>query len=141
VAAAIGAALIAAAPPLDLASPHSASPDPAVLALLAHSVSRCERAAKPDEIVVCARDREAERQKLPLAIPPNPGDPRNFSVSRERNALIERGPVNGMMSCESAVGPSGEFGCLAREMHRAGDQNPKNWPSLTKTKPDSPPPL
>jgi len=46
-----------------------------------------------------------------------------------------------MMSCESAAGPSSEFGCLAREMHRAGDQNPKNWPSLPKTKPDSPPPL
>jgi len=95
-----------------------------VLALLAPPVPRCERATKPDEIVVCARDREAERQKLPLAIPPDPGDPRKFSVSRERNALIERGPGNGMMSCESTVGPSGEFGCLAREMHRYADQHP-----------------
>ncbi len=82
-AAAIGAALIAAAPPSNPASPHLASSDPAVLALLAHPVPRCERATKPDEIVVCARDREAERQKLPLALPPDPGD-RATSASRAK---------------------------------------------------------
>lgn len=85
--AAIGAALIAAA----IAAPVSAPPDPAALALLVHPVPHCERVTKPDEIVVCARDREAQRQKLPLAVAPDPGDPRNFSVSRERNALVERG--------------------------------------------------
>lgn len=133
--AAVALAVIAAAPP------PSTMVDPAALTRLAHPVKRCDRTNKPDEIIVCARDREAERQKLPLALPPEPGDPRAFSVSRERNALIERGSGNGMMSCESAVGPTGEFGCLARDMHRAGDQNPKNWPSLPKTKLDTLPPL
>ena len=127
-------AIAAAPPPVPIAKPG-----PDALRLLAHPVPRCDRTTKPDEIVVCARDREAVRQKLPFAPPPDPGDPRQFSVSRERNGLIER--ADGQAICDSAVGPWAGDGCLARDMQRAHDQNPKNWPTLPLPKPADRPPL
>ena len=115
--------LIAAAPPPAVPEAPAAAP----LGLLLHPVPRCTRAADRETIIVCGRNREAERQTLPFPPPPDPGDPKQFSVSRERNALAERQSGDGMLSCASAVGPSGEFGCLARSMNRAHEQNPGNF--------------
>ena len=117
------AAPATAAPPAAVAP---APPPPEVQALLLHPVPNCARGG-PDTIVVCGRNREAERQTLPFPPAPDPGDPKQFSVSRERNALSERQSGDGMLSCASAVGPSGEYGCLARSMRRAHEQNPGNF--------------
>ena len=77
----------------------------------------CPKAA-PGEIVVCA---DAEPMKspyrLPLEIEPDPGDPKNVSVSRERNGLFDY-DAGGMLSCSTA-GASGGAGC--------GFKRHKNW--------------
>ncbi len=106
-------------------APAPPPPDPALASLL-RSPTRCAKPGHPDEIVVCGhtRDRERERQRLPFPPAPDDGDPRQFSVSRERNALVERVSGDGMLSCASAVGPSGEYGCFARDEKRYREQHP-----------------
>ena len=118
--------LIAAAPAPPAAAPPP--PDPALASLL-RAPTKCARPGHPDEVIVCGhgRDREAERQRLPLPPERDDGDPRQFSVSRERNGLIEDRSGQGPQSCESAVGPHAEAGCLARSMERWHEQHPGNF--------------
>ncbi len=115
--------------------------DPALAALL-KSPTACPRAGHPGEIVVCGRgaNREAARQRLPLPAERDDGDPRQFSVSRERNALVEDRSGQGPITCESAVGPGGGSGCLARDMERYHEQHPGNfWEPRTPESEDEPP--
>ena len=50
--------------------------------------------------------------------------PRTPEDLLQRSALIERVSGDGPMSCNSAVGPFGDFGCMARDMRRHYDQHP-----------------
>ena len=107
-----------------LCSSSTAGPawaEPRSLAAALAEVTRCERAAAHDDIVVCGTGAERSRFRLPPGSPPEPGDPRAVSVSRERNALVERG-ADGVMSC-SPVGAGGEWGCTARAMKHAAEQH------------------
>ena len=117
------AALLASVAAAPAPAPAPAPLDPA-LATLLRAPTRCTRPGHPDEVIVCGngRNREAERQRLPLPTAPDDGDPHQFSVSRERNALVER--TTGVAPCNSPVGPSGEYGCLARDTERAHQQHP-----------------
>lgn len=99
--------------------PPSALP----LHLLLKPLGDCTR-PDPDTILVCGRDRKRERQSLPFGRDPDDGDPAQFTVARERGALIERTSGDGPASCASAVGPFGEFGCLARDTRRYFNQHP-----------------
>lgn len=108
---AAAALLIAAAPP-------PVSPSAEALRLLLKPVPDCARSTGSD-IVVCGRDRERERQTLPLAADPKPGDPRYTSVSRERNGLVEDQSAGGSLHCDSSVGAAAGSGCLARDHRRA----------------------
>lgn len=105
---------IAAAPVPDPAT------DPFARGLLLHPVARCPRSVGQDDILVCGSraDRETARQTLPLALELIIGDRRDDNVRRERHHLTERQSGDGMMSCMSAVGPSGEWGCWARDATR-----------------------
>ncbi len=74
--------------------------------------------AKPGEIVVCADgDPPKSPYRLPLPNEPDPGDPHNVSVSRERNGLFDY-DAGGNGSC-SASGAGGQSGC--------GFQRHKRW--------------
>lgn len=98
----------------------AAAPPPAdrsARALLLKPVPDCARPT-PDTILVCGRDRERERQVLPFPNEPVGGDPHDDNSRRERHNLVERKSGDGMMSCASAVGPSGEWGCWARATTR-----------------------
>jgi len=75
---------------------------------------RCQPAADPNEIVVCApRD---ERYRLPPS-PPAPGTKGALSVSQERKRLYDY-DFGGIGSC-SAVGPGGVSGCLKRNIENS----------------------
>ncbi len=74
--------------------------------------------AKPGEILVCAdADPLRSPYRLPLPSVPDPDDPRNASVSRERNGLFDY-DGGGIGSC-SASGAGGQSGC--------GFQRHKRW--------------
>ncbi len=74
--------------------------------------------ARPGEIVVCADpDPPKSPYRLPLPVERDPGDPRNVSVSRERNALFDY-DAGGIGSC-STSGAGGSSGC--------GFQRHKRW--------------
>lgn len=84
--------------------------DPASKANL-RILPRCTRdPAASDDIVVCARRSETERQRLPR-ITPDRFDPNGpiDSVSRERHRLYEVGDT-GIGSCSNS-GPGGMSGC------------------------------
>jgi len=75
---------------------------------------RCQPAADPNEIVVCAR--RDERYRL-LPSPPAPGTKEALSVSQERRSLYDY-DFGGIGSC-SAVGPGGGSGCLKRKIENS----------------------
>lgn len=110
--------LLAAAPPT---APLPVDP---TLGRLLKTPTGCARRDHPGEIVVCGRDRDTERQTLPFEAEHDDGDPRFFTVSRERNGLIEDRSGKGPLSCESAVGPNAGAGCLARDVERDNEQHP-----------------
>jgi hypothetical protein len=110
---ATGAAVLLAA----AAAPSPVPIERGTLRLLANPVPDCAHAG-PDTILVCGRDRERERQTLPFPDQPVAGDPHDDDSRRERHDLVERKSGDGMMSCASAVGPSGEWGCWARATTR-----------------------
>ena len=77
--------------------------------------------ARPGEFVVCAvTDPAKSRYRLPLPIDRDPGDPKNISVSRERNGLFDY-DSGGIGSC-FAANNSGGAGCAAIKHKRWVEQ-------------------
>ncbi|WP_261300168.1 hypothetical protein [Sphingomonas alpina] len=74
------------------ASPVDAVPDGAAIEryrALTKVGPRCAASTDPDEILVCDR-RRADLYRVPLIVPPDPGDPKNEGVPAERERLLAR---------------------------------------------------
>jgi hypothetical protein len=77
--------------------------------------------ARPGEFVVCAEvDPPKSRYRLPLPMERDPGDPRNTSVSAERNGLFDH-DSGGIGSCFAANNAAGS-GCSALKHRRWTEQ-------------------
>lgn len=74
--------------PLLLAAAPTAATALAIYRERTAATVRC-RAQPSDSVVVCAR-RAADRYRVPLVVPPDPGDPRHEGVHAERERLFAR---------------------------------------------------
>lgn len=120
----IGLLLLLTAAGQTQAQPSEPGENPASKANL-RIVPRCTPGASaPDEIVVCARRSEAERQRLPR-ITSDRFDPNGpiDSVSRERHRLYEVGDT-GIGSCSNS-GPGGMEGCGFKRFKERLEQHGK----------------
>jgi hypothetical protein len=135
-AAAAGAALLAAAPPA-FAQAQAPAPAPAaepkISAMIVYGEDPCPPSTD-DTIVVCARKPEGERYRIPEVLRGDPNDPKNQAWASRATALEFAGR-SGIGSC-SPVGPGGATGCfnqIVREARaeRAGADE-VNWNALVE---------
>ena len=79
-------------------------------------------ASGPDEIVVCARQPESERYRIPKELrTPIIITPENQSWAAKANDTLDAGAGSGVGSC-TASGPGGGIGCWAQQMRNAKRQ-------------------
>jgi hypothetical protein len=128
-AAVAGAALLASAP----AAAQGAAAEPKVSTMIVYGDDPCPPSTD-DTIIVCGRQPEKERFRIPEALRGNPNDPTNQAWATRSQALEVAGR-SGIGSC-SPVGPGGASGCFnqivqAARAERRGDPS-VNWNALVE---------
>lgn len=87
--------------------------------LVIYGNDKCPTNASGEEIVVCARQPESERYRIPKELrAPIVITPENQSWATKANAAMNAGSATGTGSC-SAVGAGGWTGCWAQQMREA----------------------
>jgi hypothetical protein len=77
-------------------------------------------AGEGDEIVVCSRRPEAERNRIPQGLREDPPDPAGPSWA-DRARMLDRISPGGLDSC-SPVGPGGSTGCRQQALEDWADE-------------------
>lgn len=73
-----------------------------------------------NEVVVCSRRPERERDRIPSNLRETPPDPQGPSWAERARRLDDASP-NGLNTC-SPVGPGGNAGCLQQQLERYRDE-------------------
>src|SRR5687768_1867427 len=87
--------------------------------IIVYGTDPCPRTTR-DEIVVCSRRPETERQRIPPNLREEPLSPESESWSKKAERLETMGRT-GINSC-SAVGPAGGSGCLLEMIKKAREE-------------------
>ncbi|HEX9946975.1 MAG TPA: hypothetical protein VGA98_05485 [Allosphingosinicella sp.] len=128
-AAVAGAALLASAP----AAAQGAAAEPKVSTMIVYGDDPCPPSTD-DTIIVCGRQPEKERYRIPAPLRGDPNDPASQAWATRSQALEVAGR-SGIGSC-SPVGPGGASGCFnqivqAARAERRGDPS-VNWNALVE---------
>lgn len=108
--------LLAAAEP---AAP--ARPPARIATLVVYGSDPCPRGATPDEIVVCARQPESERYRVPKRFRGSKTLPAQQSWTNTVTELDRVGRVGTPDSC-SPVGSGGQTGCFTQFLRQAREE-------------------
>lgn len=122
-------ALLSAAP----AAAQAPAAEPKVSTMIVYGDDPCPPSTD-DTIIVCGRQPEKERFRIPAPLRGNPNDPANQAWATRSQALEVAGR-SGIGSC-SPVGPGGASGCFnqivqAARAERRGDPS-VNWNALVE---------
>jgi hypothetical protein len=122
-------ALLAAAP----AAAQAPAAEPKVSTMIVYGDDPCPPSTD-DTIIVCGRQPEKERYRIPEPLRGDPNDPTNQAWATRSQALEVAGR-SGIGSC-SPVGPGGASGCFnqivqAARAERRGDPS-VNWNALVE---------
>jgi hypothetical protein len=127
-------ALLAAAPAAGQAPAASrAAAEPKISTMIVYGDDPCPPSTD-DTIIVCGRQPEKERFRIPEALRGNPNDPTNQAWATRSQALEYAGR-SGIGSC-STVGPGGASGCFNQIVRQAraerGADPGVNWNALVE---------
>ncbi|HEX8624435.1 MAG TPA: hypothetical protein VF782_05080 [Allosphingosinicella sp.] len=125
-------ALLAAAPAAAQA-PSAARPEPKISTMIVYGNDPCPPSTD-DTIIVCGREDEKERFRIPRALRGDPNDPKSQAWAARATALEYAGR-SGIGSC-STVGPGGASGCFNQIVRQAraerGADPSVNWSALVE---------
>jgi len=126
-------ALLAAAPAGAQAPAASRSAEPKISTMIVYGDDPCPPSTD-DTIIVCGRQPEKERFRIPEALRGNPNDPTNQAWATRSQALEYAGR-GGIGSC-STTGPGGASGCFNQIVRQAraerGADPGVNWNALVE---------
>ncbi|HEX8063626.1 MAG TPA: hypothetical protein VF535_10460 [Allosphingosinicella sp.] len=128
------AGLVAAAPAAAQAPGASrAAAEPKISTMIVYGDDPCPPSTD-DTIIVCGRQPEKERYRIPEALRGNPNDPTNQAWATRSQALEYAGR-GGIGSC-STTGPGGASGCFNQIVRQAraerGADPSVNWNALVE---------
>ena len=114
---------VAQAPSMLNPAPADTS-QPRVRSVIVFGTDPCPKAASKDEIVVCARQPDEDRYRIPPQVRQSTGT-HVSAFARDRNLLIGNtaGAAGGSIGSCSAVGPGGGTGCMARDLDNWANPN------------------
>ena len=97
---------------------------PRVRSVIVFGTDPCPKAASKDEIVVCARQPDEDRYRIPPQVRNSTGT-HVSAFARNRNLLIGNtaGAAGGSIGSCSAVGPGGGTGCMGRDLDNWANPN------------------
>lgn len=125
-------ALLSAAPAAAQA-PSAARPEPKISTMIVYGNDPCPPSTD-DTIIVCGREDEKERFRIPRALRGDPNDPKSQAWAARATALEYAGR-SGIGSC-STVGPGGASGCFNQIVRQAraerGADPSVNWNALVE---------
>lgn len=109
--------LLLAAAPLSAAPEAAEAPQPRIATLLVYGDDPCPR-SNDDEIIVCARQPESERYRIPKALRKKPKDEAAQSwVARTRT--LDMVSQKGLPDSCSPQGTGGQTGCMRKFLEKA----------------------
>jgi len=130
---AAGAALLAAAPAAAQTRPAAPAAEPKISTMIVYGNDPCPPSTD-DTIIVCGREDEKERYRIPKGLRGDPNDPTNQAWASRATALEYAGR-SGIGSC-STVGPGGASGCFNQIVRQAraerGADPSVNWNALVE---------
>ena len=97
---------------------------PRVRSVIVFGSDPCPKASSPDEIVVCARQPDEDRYRIPPQLRTGQGVAvSNFT--KDRSLLVQQaaGGAGGSIGSCSAVGPGGVTGCMQQEVDNWANPN------------------
>jgi hypothetical protein len=126
-------ALLAAAPATAQAPAATRAAEPKISTMIVYGDDPCPPSTD-DTIIVCGRQPEKERYRIPEALRGNPNDPTNQAWATRAQALEYAGR-GGIGSC-STTGPGGASGCFNQIVRQAraerGADPSVNWNALVE---------
>lgn len=92
----------------------------------------CPKATDPDEIIVCTRRPDDERDRIPAAVRQPRAKPPGVDSGGNRNILLGDGAggAGGSIGSCTAIGPGGSIGCTQQQIDawRAERREPQTEP-------------
>lgn len=111
-------------PPSTLKPVLADNTQPRVRSVIVFGTDPCPKATSPDEIIVCARQPDEDRYRIPPALRQGQGVAvSNFT--KDRSLLVQQaaGGAGGSIGSCSAVGPGGVTGCMQQEVDNWANPN------------------
>jgi hypothetical protein len=97
---------------------------PRVRSVIVFGTDPCPKSASPDEIIVCARQPDEDRYRIPPALRTGQGVPvSNFTKNRGLMVQQSAGGAGGSIGSCSAVGPGGYTGCMQQQLNNWANPN------------------
>jgi hypothetical protein len=95
---------------------------PRVRSVIVFGSDACPKATSADEIVVCSRQPDEDRYRIPPTLRTAQGVPvSNFKKDRGLLVQQEAGGAGGSIGSCSAVGPGGYIGCMQQDLNKWAD--------------------
>ena len=110
--------LVAAAGALIAAAGPAAAQHERISRVVVYGNDPCPRGAGGEEIVVCARQPDSERDRIPKELRDSPGHAPSRQSWANRAIDLEYAGQGGIQSC-SPVGPGGASGCYRKMVSAA----------------------
>lgn len=129
----VAGALLSAAPAAAQAPAAARSAEPKISTMIVYGDDPCPPSTD-DTIIVCGRQPEKERYRIPAPLRGDPNDPASQAWATRSQALEYAGR-SGIGSC-STVGPGGASGCFNQIVRQAraerGADPSVNWNALVE---------